>query len=29
MVTDAGLGDPFDPEVIERTMRDLRPHLAL
>jgi M3 family oligoendopeptidase len=29
MVTDAGLGDPFDPEVIERTMRDLRPHLQL
>ena len=29
MVVDAGLGDPFDEAVIERTMRDLRPHLQL
>jgi M3 family oligoendopeptidase len=29
MVVDAGLGDPFDEAVIERTMAKLRPHLQL
>jgi M3 family oligoendopeptidase len=29
MVVDAGLGDPFDEAVIERTMSALRPHLQL
>lgn len=29
MVVDAGLGDPFDEAVIERTMARLRPHLQL
>ncbi len=29
MVTDAGLGDPFDEAVIADTMHRLRPHLAL
>jgi M3 family oligoendopeptidase len=29
LVREAGLGDPFDPAVIERTMRQLEPHLGL
>ncbi|MCW2925587.1 MAG: oligoendopeptidase, partial [Thermoleophilia bacterium] len=29
LVVDAGLGDPFDEAVIERTMARLRPHLEL
>jgi oligoendopeptidase F len=29
MVVDAGLGDPFDETVIERTMARMRPHLEL
>ncbi|MBC7459898.1 MAG: M3 family oligoendopeptidase, partial [Thermoleophilia bacterium] len=29
LVREAGLGDPFDEAVIERTMARLRPHLGL